>query len=80
MNVEEVITDYLKKNGYDGLHSNMCGCGCLLGDLAPGCRDIEICELGYKIKCNAEKRAKHECSEESPCCGPKNANCPEDIE
>ena len=30
MNVKDIVSDYLKKNGYDGLYSTQEPCGCLM--------------------------------------------------
>ena len=45
--VKEIVTQYLKANGYDGLF-NPNECGCMIGDLFPcGCCDGS-CLPGYK--------------------------------
>lgn len=45
--IKDIVTDYLKTNGYDGLY-NEDECGCLLDDLAP-CWDCTFdCRPGYK--------------------------------
>lgn len=51
MTVKEIITDWLKKNGYDGLCTEECGCQ--LGDLGPCClsENILSCVPGYKHSC-----------------------------
>ncbi|WP_461247687.1 hypothetical protein [Treponema sp. R6D11] len=55
MTVKEIITDYLKQNGYDGLHShcrdnNLGGCGCpIKGNGLFLCGEtFENCEPAYK--------------------------------
>jgi len=51
MNVSEIIKEYLKKNGYDGLCDHYNECGCELDDLAP-CGGLEYnCEPGHKFYC-----------------------------
>jgi hypothetical protein len=46
MTVREIITDYLKVNGFDGLCRPGCGCG--LDDLAPcGC-NTDQCMPAFK--------------------------------
>lgn len=47
MTVKEIITAYLKENGYDGLCRDDCGCS--LSDLVPCNGECwEDCEPGYK--------------------------------
>ncbi|MCP3680307.1 MAG: hypothetical protein GY782_08680 [Gammaproteobacteria bacterium] len=57
MNVKEIIIDYLKKNGYDGMVNEFEECGCELTDLYP-CEVIHVneCEPGYKKECSCEDR------------------------
>jgi hypothetical protein len=50
MNVLEIIAEYLKANGYDGL-MNENDCACELDDLIPCGEDFSTCEPGYKIPC-----------------------------
>jgi hypothetical protein len=45
--VISIVYHYLKRNGYNGLCTE--GCGCLLDDLAPCCDDISHCIPGYAI-------------------------------
>lgn len=45
MNVKEIVTEYLKVNGYDGLIGDECGCK--LDDLFPCCDFGKDCEPGY---------------------------------
>ena len=54
MNIKEIVSDYLKKNGYDGLYSTIERCGCLLDDLMP-CSGLHLppingfeCKPGYR--------------------------------
>ena len=52
MNIKEIVTDYLKKNEYDGLYHNDQECGCELNDLFPcGTYDYD-CTAGYKVDCS----------------------------
>jgi hypothetical protein len=50
--VKEIITKYLKENGYDGLASEDCGCGIddlmAWGDI-PSCKE---CNPAYKRTCD----------------------------
>lgn len=50
MTVLEIIVDYLKANGYDGL-MNEYDCACSLDDLQPCGEDFSTCEPGWKIPC-----------------------------
>lgn len=54
MTVKEVLIEYLKKHGYDGLYCDECAC--LFDDLAPCCPEnwITKCEPGYKQPCPPE--------------------------
>ncbi len=54
--IEEIVTDYLRTNGFDGLAGN--ACGCTLGTLFP-CTEIEVtgafpCRAGHLHKCKKE--------------------------
>ena len=46
--VIEIISDYLKNNGYDGLYNEHDECGCGINDLAPCCDNPLECEPAYK--------------------------------
>jgi len=58
MTVVQIVTDYLKQNGFDGLHNHASnqkygGCGCLIKDYMKneGCNEGNICftcEPAYK--------------------------------
>jgi hypothetical protein len=52
MTVREIITKYLKDNGYDGLCCE--DCGCEVEDLAPCCigENFIDCRPGYKVPCD----------------------------
>jgi hypothetical protein len=53
MTVKEIIIDYIKQHGFDGLCDLECGCG--LDDFAP-CGDVrDTCEPAYK-------RTREECA------------------
>lgn len=47
MNIKEIVTEYLEKNGYDGLDSGCCWCG--LEDIMQCDNNIANCEAGYKV-------------------------------
>lgn len=49
MTVREIIEQYLKENGYDGLYCPIYGeCACVVGDLMPCDNDCSECEPGYR--------------------------------
>ena len=35
MDIEDIVEEWLKANGYDGLYNSGLECGCHLGDLMP---------------------------------------------
>jgi hypothetical protein len=43
--LNEVIGQWIREHGYDGLYSDECGC--LAEDLAPCCGNPHECRLGY---------------------------------
>lgn len=51
--VIDIVANYLRKNGFDGLVSSCGECGCELNDLA-SCDSAEIlaCRPGYKKPCS----------------------------
>ncbi len=56
MNVKEIIQDYLRKNGYDGLCCPEDPCGCSIDDLMP-CEEsciLIVCKPAYKHPCKGE--------------------------
>ena len=55
-NVREIVEQYLKENGYDGLYNEIGECGCPCDDLMP-------CDNGGMYEC--EPAIQHYC----PCCG-----------
>ncbi len=60
MTIAEIVKDYLKREGYDGLYQSG-ECACLADDLMPCCEDsIADCEAGYKVDCTAECFEAHE--------------------
>lgn len=58
--IKEIVVEYLKKNGYDGLYNEDIECGCGIEDI-PLCDETNIneCKAGYKCKLN--KRNKENC-------------------
>ena len=61
MIVREVLAEWLKTHGYDGLVRDVTAsaCGCGLDDLMPcdGC-DVANCEPAYEHRCDTCPRAK----------------------
>ncbi len=48
MTAIQIVADYLKANGYDGLANTECGC--VLSDLQPCSEDFADCQPAYKHK------------------------------
>ena len=46
--VEEIVAEYLKANGYDGLYEDG-ECSCQIGDIAPCDESFGDCKAGYKV-------------------------------
>ena len=51
--VRNIIKDWLKEHGYDGLFNDECGCD--LNDLMPCDRDCGECQPGYKQPCDCRR-------------------------
>jgi hypothetical protein len=47
--VIEIISEHLRKNGFDGLYQPDAECACLLGALQPCCESFDECRPGYRI-------------------------------
>ena len=55
MAIKEIVEQYLKDNGYDGLWNPDVNCGCAVDDLFPCSGDnggIIDCEPGYRVPCD----------------------------
>ena len=50
MNVKQIVLQYLKENGYDGLASDDGECGCDLENLMPCGFQDTFCEAAHKEK------------------------------
>jgi hypothetical protein len=50
MKCKEIVVEYIKKNGFDGLFCSDVSCGCGLDDLAPCSCDMSGCEPAYAFK------------------------------
>ena len=58
MNVREIIEEYLKAHGFDGLYNNNGQCACEIGDLSPCYENSEMeCEPGYMHHCKSCAKA-----------------------
>ena len=59
MTTKDIIINYLKENGFDGLVQIDLECGCGIDDLAP-CDQMAIdCEPAYYAKCDCEEHDGH---------------------
>lgn len=56
MTVVEIIEEYLRGHGYDGLYADDAECGCRLGDLAPCESYVLTCMAGVLKPCEPEER------------------------
>ncbi|HUU97493.1 MAG TPA: hypothetical protein VM487_17290 [Phycisphaerae bacterium] len=51
--VQEIVAEWLKQHGYDGLYLDDCFCGSLV-DLMPCCEPSPRCKPGYRCWCPEE--------------------------
>ena len=56
MNAKEIISDYLLKNGYEGLFNEDADCGCPVNDDFMSCSGEMCvdCQPGYRLPGNEE--------------------------
>lgn len=76
MNALEIIGDYLKTNGFDGLYNRAGECGCEVGGLSPGDCLVDECEAAYKVPCDPAN-----CPADGNCdwhMSPRRESCPKD--
>lgn len=59
MNIKEIVAEYPKSKGFDGLWSPNAECGCKVDDLAPCGGPMEDCEAGYLMPCNCGEHDWH---------------------
>jgi len=52
MNVKEIVREYLRTHGFDGLCCPDAGCACLIDDLEPCSEMGSQCEPGYRGPCD----------------------------
>jgi hypothetical protein len=66
--VKDIVIEYLKANGYDGLCSS--DCGCKIDDLIPcsGYGSPDMCEPGVKEDCG---KCEEQCGSEEFCISTK---------
>lgn len=63
VSVEQIVTAFLRANGYDGLYSDYGECACDVDGLAPcGILSQECC-AGYRVPCDCEDHDFHITSE-----------------
>ena len=48
--VRDIITDYLRDNGFDGLYNDDLECGCSINDLVPCDSACDMCRPGYRVE------------------------------
>ena len=67
MDLIAIAKEWLARNGYDGLYSEVGECGCLIDDLAPCGEPANLvdCTPGYKRPCNGD--CEHVRGGGSPC-------------
>jgi hypothetical protein len=58
--VKEIVFEYIKNNGYDGLCYPDMRCGCTVEDDIPCGENFQDCIPGHKVHCN-------ECNEQNNC-------------
>lgn len=72
MTIEDIIKQYLKDNGFDGLCNPDLECGCGLDDLMPcGGEGVIDCEPAYRHRCAEHLRNEYHLVDEcfSDCSG-----------
>lgn len=53
MTLHEIVAEWLREHGYDGLYNTEGPCGCGLDDFMP-CNELGMdCEPAYKRRCDA---------------------------
>ena len=50
--LRDIVSDWLKSHGYDGLFNGDGNCACLLSDLFPCGDPRDDCEAGYRVPCD----------------------------
>lgn len=57
--VFEIVVDYLKVNGFDGLYNGYTDCACEVGDISPCGEMSSECQAGYRFPCNCGEHDFH---------------------
>jgi hypothetical protein len=73
MTVKEILIEWLKTRGYDGLCYDDCGCG--LNDFMPCQSSCELCKPAYEWQCSREERIEACDSEIAAYCDEKECQC-----
>ncbi len=60
MDVQTILIDYLKQNGYDGLFNSAAECGCTIDNLFLCDTNFSECQPAYKLHCPCEADGTHE--------------------
>lgn len=51
-NIFDIVEDWLRQHGYEGLCNLGCDCGCGVGYIMPcGCPDLGDCRPAYEVRC-----------------------------
>ena len=60
INVGEIVMEYLRANGYDGLVDESSDCACELDDSEPCCYMTSACQPGHKVPCDCSDHDPHD--------------------
>ena len=66
MKVIDIVANYLRDNGFDGLVSRDGECGCGIEDLHPCEEEFADCEPGYKVPCTCGEGCKFHIATKKP--------------
>lgn len=64
LDVQDIVKDYLERNGYDGIGCEHCSCE--LADLMPCGEPTPHCEAGYKVPCDCGEGCNYHIGSEKP--------------
>jgi len=54
VSVKEIVSEWLKKNGCDGLVNEDAECGCEASDMMPCESSCGDCEAAYRVRCGTD--------------------------